>query len=159
MSDRHRALADEWAWQAEEAKQTAAQCAHFAHCTPHQLIDMWESGNNLKGKPLSQWECQALAEAWCRVFGELPPDDDDSDDAPPGASVPPEPELPADDTMLRTKDVLRITGLSLSTLKRMVADSRFPQPMRISPRRLGWPARDVKQWLDGLDAARVKARV
>jgi hypothetical protein len=31
--------------------------------------------------------------------------------------------------------------------------------MRLSPRRKGWPARDVKAWLDGLDGGRHKTRV
>jgi prophage regulatory protein len=122
------------------------------------LIQMWSSGKRLDGKPLSQFETQALAERWCAVFGELPPDDDDADDALQEPNAP-EPELPADDTMLRAKDVVRLTGLSLSTLKRMVLDGRFAKPMRLSPRRIGWPARDVKAWLDGLDGARQKARL
>ena len=156
MSQRHRALADEWASEAEEARQVAAQCSHFAHCTPHELIDMWETGNNLKGRPLSQWECQALVEAWCAVFRELPPHEP-ADDCPQ-AEQPTEPSFPADDTMLRTKDVLRLTGLSLSTLKRMVVDGRFAKPMRLSPRRIGWPARDVKAWLSAAEDARAKGR-
>lgn len=157
MTQRHRALADDWAAEAEEARHTASLCSHFDGCSAHQLIDMWDSGMNLKGKPLSQWEGQALVEAWCRMFGELPPNDPDGDIAAqePGA---PEPELPADDTMLRTKDVLRLTGVSLSSLKRMVLDHRFPTPMRLSPRRIGWPARDVKAWLDAAERARAKGR-
>jgi prophage regulatory protein len=154
-------LAEEWAWQAEEERRVAAQCAHFDGCTPLQLIGMWETGKNLEGQPLGQWQVQALAEAWCRVFGELPPDDDASDgsgEAPDPEPPQPEPELPADDTMLRTKDVLRLMGLSRSTLKRMVIDGRFPKPMRLSPRRLGWPARDVKAWLDAAESARAKSR-
>ena len=53
--------------------------------TPHQLIGMWESGKNLQERPLSQFEAQAVAEAWCRVFGELPPDcgEDGEPDPPP----------------------------------------------------------------------------
>jgi len=158
MTQRHRSLADDWAWEAKEAARTAALCSHFDGCSAHQLIDMWESGKNLKGKSLSQWETQALAEAWCRVFGELPPDDDTPGDAPEPSAAP-EPELPADDTMLRTKDVLRLMGVSLSSLKRMVLDGRFSKPMRLSPRRIGWPARDVKAWLDTAENARAKGRV
>ena len=154
MTERHRALADEWADQAKHAAHEAALNSEFSGCSAHQLIGMWESGKNLKGRPLSQFETQALAEAWCRVFGELPPDDDVDDAAP----SPPQPELPPDDTMLRTKDVLRLIGLSLSSLKRMVIDGRFPKPVRLSPRRLGWPARDVKAWLDAAKDARAKGR-
>ena len=155
---RAKALADDWACEAREAARTAALCSHFDGCSVHQLIDMWESGKNLAGKPLNQWEGQALVEAWCRVFGELPPGDDDDDTAGQEPSAP-EPDLPVDDTMLRAKDVVRLTGLSLSTLKRMAIDGRFAKPMRLSPRRIGWPARDVRAWLETADGARQKARL
>ena len=151
-----KALADDWACEAQEASQTAALCSHFDGCNAHQLIAMWESAKNLAGKPLSLWEGQALVEAWCRVFGELPPNDDDADIAEPAQR--PETELPADDTMLRANDVVRLTGLSLSTLKRMVLAGRFPKPMHLSPRRIGWPTRDVKAWLDAAEGARAKGR-
>ncbi len=155
---RAKELAEGWAWEAKEAADTAAVCSHFDRASPTQLIEMWETGKNIEGEPLKQFESQALAEAWCRVFGEMPPDDDADE---PTFSEPraPEPELPADDTMLREKEVLRLTGVSQSSLKRMVLDGRFPKPMRLSPHRIGWPGRDVKAWLDGLDAARRKARV
>ena len=156
MIERQRALADDWAIEAEHAANEAALNAHFNGCSAHQLIDMWEAGKNLKGKPLSQWEGQALVEAWCRVFGELPPHDNDTDAAEQEPSAP-GPEMPGDDTMLRAKDVVRLTGLSLSTLKRMVVGGRFVKPVRLSPRRIGWPARDVRMWLETADGARQKA--
>ncbi|HUJ38009.1 MAG TPA: AlpA family phage regulatory protein, partial [Hyphomicrobium sp.] len=92
------------------------------------------------------------------MFGEWPPFDDDDDSTAEPEAAAPEPELPHDDTMLRANDVARLTGLSLSTLKRMVLDHRFPKPMHLSPRRIGWPARDVKRWLEELDGARRKTR-
>ena len=64
-----------------------------------------------------------------------------------------EPE-PADTTMLDMHDVMRLTGLSKSTIKRMVSDDRFPKPIHLSPRRIGWPAGDVKAWLERLDGNR-----
>ena len=154
-----KALADDWAWEKRQAYEIAALCSHFDHVTPHDLIAMWESGKNMHGKPLTQFEAQAIAERWCAVFGEFPPDDDDIGDiAQPALSPTPEPELP-DDTMLRAKDVVRLTGLSLATLKRMSLDGRFAKPMRLSPRRIGWPARDVRAWLETADGARQKARL
>ena len=153
---RARLLADGWAWQKEQSDYNSAICSHFDGTTPHQLIGMWESGKTLQGRPLSPFEVQALAEKWLAVFGELPPDC--SEDSEPDPPPEPETELPADDTMLRARDVVRITGLSLATLKRKVIAGDFPKPMRLSPRRIGWPARDVKHWLDGLDGARHKVR-
>jgi prophage regulatory protein len=154
--EKAKALADAWAGQAKDAARDADSCSYFKGVTPHGLIEMWQSGKNLKGRPLSQFETQALAEAWCRVFNELPPDC--SEDGEPDPPPEPEAALPPDDTMLSARDVVRLTGVSLATVKRMVLDGRFPKPMRLSPRRIGWPARDVKQWLDGLDGARRKVR-
>jgi prophage regulatory protein len=152
-----KALADEWAWLKEVANREVVLSSHFNGATPHQLIDMWQSGKNLHGKPLSKFESQALFEAWCRVFNELPPDDD-SDDTAPQDPATSEPELPPDDSMLRIKEVARQTGVSESTIKRMALDGRFPKPMRLSPHRIGWPARDVRAWLEELDGARRKVR-
>ena len=149
-----KAVADEWAEQAKDAARNAAVCAHFDHVGPHDLIRMWETGKNLHGLLLSRFEGQALVERWCAVFGQLPPDDDAEPDVPAA----PETELPPDDTMLRAKDVVRIAGVSLATLKRKVLSGDFPKPCRLSPRRIGWPARDVKAWLDGLDGARRRVR-
>ena len=67
---------------------------------------------------------------------------------------------PWDDTMLGTDEVLRMTGLSLATLNRMIQpeDGRFPKPMKLSERRRGWLARDVKAWLQALrDQSEAKA--
>lgn len=156
---RAKARADEWAEQSERAARDANVRACFDHVGPHDLIRMWETQKNPHGRPLSKFEFEALVERWLAVFGEFPPfDDDDSDTAPQEPSAA-EPELPPDDTMLRAKDVVRLTGISLATLKRMVLDNRFPKPCRLSPRRIGWPARDVKAWLEGLDGARRKVRV
>ena len=88
----------------------------------------------------------------------MPPDDDE---APNGVSgdqnTTPEPE-PDDDDMLRMRDVVRLTGVSKSSIKRMVIDKRFPPPMRLSTRRIGWPAREVKAWLRQLDDQRRSPR-
>lgn len=54
-----RTLADDWADQAMHAAHEADVSSHFDGCSAHQLIDMWESAKNLRGKPLSQFETQA----------------------------------------------------------------------------------------------------
>jgi prophage regulatory protein len=118
---------------------------------------MWETGRNEGGQKLSKFEFGALVERWCDLFGDLPPDD-----APLGIDVADQPMVPAPepepDTMLRMPEVVRLTGLSVSTIKRMVLDDRFPKPMRLSPRRIGWPAREVKTWIDRLDDQRHSPR-
>ena len=154
--EKAKALADAWASQERDAQRDADLCSYFKGVTPHGLIELWKSGKNRQGRVLSQFETQALAEAWCRVFGELPPGC--AEDGEPDPLPEPEAELPPDDTMLRTKEVLRLIGVSELSLKRMVLDGRFPKPMRLSPRRIGWLARDVRAFIDGLDGARRKVR-
>jgi predicted DNA-binding transcriptional regulator AlpA len=104
---------------------------------------MFETGTNEKGEPLSQFEFEALCERWCAVFGELPP-------LGPADEMPqtdPDP-LPPDDAMLSMKDVMRLTGLSKSTIKTWVNDptGTFPKPSKLSSRRIGWRADQVKAW-------------
>ena len=112
---------------------------------------MFETGTNEKGQPLSQFEFEALVERWAAVFGELPPMGEPSDD--PAAPDP----VPADDAMLRMRDVVRITGLSKSTIKRWVNDpaNDFPKPVQLLPslRRIGWRADQVKAWRDRIESA------
>jgi len=155
---RAKALADEWAWQEEASKRNAAIDACFAHTRPHDLVRIWETGKTLDGKKLTDFEFEGLVSAWLRVFGVWPPFDEDDNTLESTEASAPEPELPSDDTMLKAKDVVRITGVSLATLKRKVLSGDFPAPMRLSPRRIGWPARDVRLWLERLDGARQKTR-
>ena len=50
---------------------------------------------------------------------------------------------------LRLPAVLKITGLSRSTLYRMVAEHTFPAPVRLAKRAVGWRHDDVRQWTIG----------
>jgi prophage regulatory protein len=45
-------------------------------------------------------------------------------------------------------------GLSEATILRMRRRGQFPQPIRLSPGRVGWRERDIVAWLD----ARAEAR-
>lgn len=125
------------------ALRSKAEETHFEHCSAGQLIEMWESGRNLKRRKLSDFEFRALCEAWVQVFGSLPPGPTDTASAPPTTIT-----RPAPDTMLNMQDVIRLTGLSESSIKRMVTDGRFPPPIKLSPRRNGWLASAVIEWRD-----------
>ncbi len=48
-----------------------------------------------------------------------------------------------------TAEVVFRTGLSVSTIDRMVKAGRFPEPLRLSPRRKGWLNSTVSSWLRG----------
>lgn len=122
---------------------------HYLDRTPSELITMWETGRNEHGDDLSEYEFKALCAAWYLKFGALPDQGQDSGSASVDADMATE-ALPDDSTMLDMHEVVRITSLSQSTIKRMVIDQRFPEPMKLSPRRNGWPAKEVRMWLEAL---------
>lgn len=50
--------------------------------------------------------------------------------------------------------VLDRTGLARRTLYQEISDGRFPRPVQLTTRRVGWPEADVEAWL----RARIDAR-
>ena len=48
---------------------------------------------------------------------------------------------------LRLPDVLKITGLSRSTVYRMVAEHTFPAPVKLHTRAVAWNPRPVRKWV------------
>ena len=146
-----KAQVAEWKAQREDHERSSAMSTLFQHVSAAEVVKMWETGKNQQGRKLTRFEFGALVERWCEVFSALPPDDDDAGAEEALEAVPDDPEP---DTMLRMGEVVRLTGISKSTIKRMVVDGRFPKPMRTSARRIGWPARDVKTWIDRLDDQR-----
>lgn len=48
--------------------------------------------------------------------------------------------------ILRRRDVERATGLSRSTLYALMADGKFPRPIRLSLRAVGWLESDLQEW-------------
>ena len=135
--DQAKALAAQWKAQYEEHLRTVEIATRFKE----------HVGDRPEGaRP--ETIASRLRRAGGTVVGairRLSPNDND-DDNEPAASKPADPK-PQDDDMLSPRDVVRITGLSLSTIKRMFNDGRFPKPLHLSPRRIGWPARQVKDWL------------
>ncbi len=140
-----KALTEQWEAQGEDHCYSASLQARFRDVAPSDVIRMWESGRNEHGKKLTLFELQALVERWGELFHCLPP----SETVTTAPAAPTEPE-PADDAMLDMHDVVRMTGLSKSTIKRRVAEGSFPEPLHLSPRRIGWPAARVRAWRDGL---------
>jgi prophage regulatory protein len=47
---------------------------------------------------------------------------------------------------LRLPAVMKLTGLGRSTIYRMVADRRFPGPVRIASRAVAWRRSDLDRW-------------
>lgn len=56
--------------------------------------------------------------------------------------------------ILRRPDVERVTGLPRSSLYDLVAKGKFPAPIRLSPRAVGWLEQDIADW----QKARIEAR-
>ncbi|WP_323908526.1 helix-turn-helix transcriptional regulator [Aeromonas caviae] len=50
-------------------------------------------------------------------------------------------------SLLRIKVVLARTGLSRSTMYAMIADGRFPAPVKLSVRCVAWPSDQVDAWV------------
>jgi hypothetical protein len=127
-----KALADRWKAQRED-QDREPHAGHYRNASPHDLIKMWNTEKGADGKRLTQREFGCLVEAWVEVFGGLPPSKDDGASDRVAATATESIVLPADDTMLRSAELIRLTGISKST-------------MRVK----GWLARDVKSFIDML---------
>ena len=56
---------------------------------------------------------------------------------------------------LRLRPVMRTTGLSRSTIYRLMAARQFPRPVRIARRAVAWRPHDIDRWSEARpDAAR-----
>lgn len=47
---------------------------------------------------------------------------------------------------LRMPTVMRMTGLGRSTIYRMIAESKFPRPVRLGTRAVAWRRADLDRW-------------
>ena len=56
-------------------------------------------------------------------------------------------------TILRFPDVNKRTGLSRSTVKYLVLQGKFPSPVTLGERSLGWVESEITDWIE----ARIKA--
>jgi prophage regulatory protein len=54
---------------------------------------------------------------------------------------------------LRMPTVMRMTGLGRSTIYRLIADRKFPSPVRLGPRAVAWRRADLDQWSEARPVA------
>jgi prophage regulatory protein len=47
---------------------------------------------------------------------------------------------------LRMPTVMRVTGLGRSTIYRLIAEDKFPSPVRLAKRAVAWRRTDVETW-------------
>lgn len=52
-----------------------------------------------------------------------------------------------EELMLRRRSVERMTGLSKSTLYRLIRQGRFPPPLRLTRKAVRWRRAEVHEWL------------
>ena len=51
------------------------------------------------------------------------------------------------DRLLRREDVESLVGLSRSAIYRLMRAGQFPEPLKIGPRAVRWPASEIEAWL------------
>ncbi len=51
------------------------------------------------------------------------------------------------DKVLRLPSVQRLTGVSRSTIYMWVADKKFPAPISLGPRAVGWIESEIADWI------------
>ena len=61
------------------------------------------------------------------------------------------------DKILRRPEVQRRVGMGRSTLYGAIAEGRFPKPIKIGERSVGWLECEVQGWLEARVAARDEA--
>ena len=57
------------------------------------------------------------------------------------------------DRLLRRREVERITGLSRSSVYRLMQDGEFPRPVRVGPAAVRWRESDITAWLESRPVA------
>jgi predicted DNA-binding transcriptional regulator AlpA len=62
------------------------------------------------------------------------------------------PELPnqAQERIIHSRELTKITGLSRTTIWRLIRANKFPQSFHLSAGRVGWKLTDILGWLNSL---------
>ena len=55
------------------------------------------------------------------------------------------------DKLYSIDEVIAYTHISRTTLWRWIRDGRFPEPIRLSPRRRVWKESALQEWMNGLE--------
>ena len=55
--------------------------------------------------------------------------------------------------ILRRPAVQTMTGLTTSTLYRLIRNGQFPRPVRLGPQAVGWRIEEVTEWISGRERA------
>ena len=55
--------------------------------------------------------------------------------------------------ILRLPEVMRLTGLSKTTIHCRYREGTFPRPLRLGPKSIGWRREEILEWLESLPRA------
>ena len=58
------------------------------------------------------------------------------------------------DRLLRRRQIEEITGLSRSSIYRLMQTGDFPRPIRVGPAAVRWKASEITAWLESRPVAR-----
>ena len=58
------------------------------------------------------------------------------------------------DRLLRRREVEEITGLSRSSIYRLMREGQFPRPVKAGPAAVRWKESDITDWLDSRPIAK-----
>ena len=58
------------------------------------------------------------------------------------------------DRLLRRRQVEEITGMSRSTIYKMMQNGDFPRPVKIGPAAVRWRSSDIRAWVESRPVAR-----
>lgn len=56
--------------------------------------------------------------------------------------------MEAERVLVRLPGVIRMTGLGRSTIYRLMAERKFPAPVKLTERLNAWRAKDLTAWCD-----------
>ena len=57
------------------------------------------------------------------------------------------------DRLLRRRQVEEITGLSRSSIYRLMEEGEFPRPVKVGPKAVRWRLSDILRWLESRPVA------
>lgn len=55
--------------------------------------------------------------------------------------------MPTEDRLLRREEVEARCGITRTTVYRLMRAGQFPEPIKIGPRAVRWPASEIETWL------------
>ena len=61
-----------------------------------------------------------------------------------------------EERIMRRPEIERVTGLSRSAIYAGMQQNRFPKPIKLGPRAVGWIESDIKAWIEEARSERIQ---